>query len=329
MALAGAPGRPPLGGDPHRSSRARRRDAGADPRRGPRRSRPSSLLEQVERGSPEPLWSPGPPAGATRPSSPPEGPQPRRTGFLDDPLLLLRALARQARRQAAPTVAAPETIPRCPGAAPTGLASPSAPSLSRLGPANGPFPSSPAPATSYGPSPGATRSVWTELDGVNPWRSGMGEADPGVDDPVRVYVGQPGSPDRSGEGARALDPEEHRPGPSTCSRCTTPGWNSPAPGLHNRPRTPFSFQRFYIPQLAGYRGGACTWTPTCRSSKTSGNSGRSRSTGQTCSRLGTWREQPQAAVQCHATQLRGAALGPDRDRGRARSRRTHLRDPDV
>jgi hypothetical protein len=60
-----------------------------------------SLLEQVERGSPETAlvsWS------ARRRDEafvPPEGPQPSRTGFLGDPLLLLRALARQARRQAA------------------------------------------------------------------------------------------------------------------------------------------------------------------------------------------------------------------------------------
>ena len=60
-----------------------------------------SLLEQVERGSPETAlvsWS------ARRRDEafvPPEGPQPRQSGFLDDPLLLLRALARQARRRAA------------------------------------------------------------------------------------------------------------------------------------------------------------------------------------------------------------------------------------
>jgi hypothetical protein len=60
-----------------------------------------SLLEQVERGSPETAlvsWS-----SRRRDEAfvPPEGPRPRQSGFLDDPLLLLRALARQARRQAA------------------------------------------------------------------------------------------------------------------------------------------------------------------------------------------------------------------------------------
>jgi hypothetical protein len=59
------------------------------------------LLEQLERGSPETAlvsWSARRGDGGFVPSG---GPLPRQGGFLDDPLLLLRALARQARRQAA------------------------------------------------------------------------------------------------------------------------------------------------------------------------------------------------------------------------------------
>jgi hypothetical protein len=86
--------------------------------------------------------------------------------------------------------------------------------------------------------------------------SDTGEAGTGTSTPVRVYVG---SQDAQMVPVKVLEYSirKHTNLPVEVFPLHEAGVEFPMPrDVRNRPRTPFSFQRFYIPQLAGYRGRA-------------------------------------------------------------------------
>jgi hypothetical protein len=86
--------------------------------------------------------------------------------------------------------------------------------------------------------------------------NGTGSAGGGVDTPVRVYVG---SQEAQMVPVKVLEYSirKHTDMAVEVFPLHHAGIEFPMPrDVRNRPRTPFSFQRFYIPQLAGYKGRA-------------------------------------------------------------------------
>jgi Glycosyl transferase family 8 len=85
---------------------------------------------------------------------------------------------------------------------------------------------------------------------------GAGSASGGMETPIRVYVG---SQEAQMVPVKVLEHSirKHTVTPVEVYPLHHAQIEFPLPrDVRNRPRTPFSFQRFYIPQLAGYRGRA-------------------------------------------------------------------------
>jgi hypothetical protein len=108
--------------------------------------------------------------------------------------------------------------------------------------------------------PRAPEAANIDLGGDIHWRSimssGTGRAGDGPDTPVRVYVG---SQEAQMVPVKVLEYSiRQRTGLAVdVHPLHRAGIEFPEPrDPQNRPRTPFSFQRFYIPRLAGYRGRA-------------------------------------------------------------------------